>query len=273
MSELFWRILFAVVAIPVSIFAVMAGGQITRGFCTLFLLVGGIEFYFMTRRKGTPVFLPALLMGITVFCFRNSVVFANVEGWLFPVLWAALFLLVVREVAEADIENVLSRAGGTFLGIFYIGFLGSFLISITEHPAHPQMVRLGLLTLLLAVWGSDSLAFFVGKAFGKHPLHPRLSPKKTVEGLIGSIMGSMIGVLIGRSFFEPHFPSLSGALVVGLAIGIFGQAGDLFESLLKRSCGVKDSSSLFPGHGGVLDRIDALLFCAPIYYYLLLVLK
>lgn len=88
-------------------------------------------------------------------------------------------------------------------------------------------------------------------------------------GLIGSLGGGVMGMLVGRTLFEPAFPSLGGAVFIGLLMGLFGQAGDLFESMIKRACGVKDSSRIFPGHGGILDRIDALLFCAPIYYYML----
>jgi phosphatidate cytidylyltransferase len=184
-----------------------------------------------------------------------------------------MFGLILREVFLADPDQAFARAGGTLLGIFYIGFLGSYLISISEHTVHPQMAQTGLMPLFLAVWGSDSFAYFAGCMFGRHPLAPTLSPKKTVEGLAGSVFGAVLGMMVGRTLFTPAFPSPASAVTLGVLLGLLGQAGDLFESLLKRSCGVKDSSSLFPGHGGILDRIDALIFCAPAYYYLLFLLK
>ena len=272
MPELFVRVLFAVLAIPLTLWFVLTGGQAFRAFCMLLLLGGGVELYLMTRKKGTPLFLPAALIGIALFCLRSSAVFVDCEKWVFPVIFFALFILILREVVRADIEAVLSRAGSTLLAVFYIGFLGSYLISITEHPAHPQMGRFGLVMLLLSVWGSDTFAFFIGKYIGKRPLSPRVSPHKTVEGLLGAALGGAAGMLVGRTLFEPDFPSMTASVAIGVMVGLFGQAGDLFESLLKRSCGVKDSSHIFPGHGGILDRIDALIFAAPVYYYLLMVL-
>jgi phosphatidate cytidylyltransferase len=267
--ELLVRVLFAVLAIPLTLWIVLTGGQIFRAFCMLLLLGGGIELYLMTRKRGTPLYLPAALIGIALFGLRSSALFVDCEKWIFPVIFSVLFLLTIREVIRADIEAVFARAGATLLAVFYIGFLGSYLISITELALHPQMGRLGLIALLLSVWSSDTFAFFIGKYLGKRPLAPLVSPHKTVEGLLGAGLGGLAGMLVGRTLFEPDFPSAAVAAVIGLAVGLAGQAGDLFESLLKRSCGVKDSSRVFPGHGGILDRIDALIFAAPVYFYLM----
>jgi phosphatidate cytidylyltransferase len=252
---------------------VLTGGQVFRVFATAFLVGGGIELYLMTRAKGQPIFLPAALMGILAFSLRKSVLFASVEQFLFPVITLVIFAIMAIEVVRAAPEHTVARAGGTLLAVFYVGFLGSYLIAITEHAAHPQMGRYGLLALLLAVWASDTFAFFMGKFLGRRLMCPSISPKKTWMGLGGALLGGAAGLLVGRTFFTPHFPSVRAAVYLGLLVGLAGQAGDLFESLIKRSCGVKDSSNIFPGHGGVLDRIDALLFAAPVYYYLLYWLK
>jgi len=144
---------------------------------------------------------------------------------------------------------------------------------IPDHPVHPEMGRFGLFMLFFAVWGSDTFAFFFGKFFGKRVVLPRLSPKKTYMGLLGAIMGAVAGILVGHSMFNPGFLPLGGVVIIGALLGIFGQLGDFFESLLKRGAGIKDSSRIFPGHGGILDRIDSLLLCAPVYYYALLVVS
>ncbi|MDD3845806.1 MAG: phosphatidate cytidylyltransferase [Syntrophorhabdaceae bacterium] len=119
------------------------------------------------------------------------------------------------------------------------------------------------LILLVSIWASDTFAYAIGKRFGKHPLAPQISPKKTVEGLAGSALGSL--VVITASYHLLGF-SIAGALVVGAATGILGQAGDLFESACKRVFNIKDSSQLIPGHGGLLDRIDSFIFTAPFLY-------
>lgn len=117
--------------------------------------------------------------------------------------------------------------------------------------------------LLLSIWASDTFAYFIGKNFGKHRLAPRISPKKTVEGLAGSALGSL--VVIG-AFHKWLGFDLGAALGIGIAAGILGQAGDLMESACKRVFKVKDSSGLIPGHGGMLDRIDSFIFTAPFLY-------
>jgi phosphatidate cytidylyltransferase len=113
---------------------------------------------------------------------------------------------------------------------------------------------------------NDTAAYYTGGAFGRHRLYPLVSPKKSIEGALGGLGGSIIGTLLARFTFFPQL-TLTDCLVTGIVIGILGQAGDLFESLLKRSFGVKDSGTIFPGHGGVLDRLDSIIFAAPAAYY------
>ncbi|MEZ4288054.1 MAG: phosphatidate cytidylyltransferase, partial [Polyangiales bacterium] len=117
-----------------------------------------------------------------------------------------------------------------------------------------------LLSMCLA-WMSDTTAYFTGRAFGKHKLYPSLSPKKTVEGAIGGLLGSVGASVLAHFTFLPQLPLLSG-VALAIVAGCLGQCGDLFESLIKRSTGVKDSGKILPGHGGLLDRVDALMFTA-----------
>jgi phosphatidate cytidylyltransferase len=123
-----------------------------------------------------------------------------------------------------------------------------------------------LLVIMLIVMTNDSAAYYTGSAFGKHRLYPLVSPKKSVEGALGGLCGSICGTLLAKFTFFPQLP-LADALITAVVIGILGQTGDLFESLLKRSFGVKDSGSVIPGHGGVLDRMDSIIFAAPAMYY------
>jgi phosphatidate cytidylyltransferase len=127
--------------------------------------------------------------------------------------------------------------------------------------------RDSVLMLFGIIWAGDSAAYYTGRALGRHPLAVRVSPKKTVEGAIGGLVGSIaIGTAVGLWRLAEPWPNLA---LISLVTAIAGQIGDLAESALKRSVGVKDSSSILPGHGGILDRLDSLLFAAPVFFWLL----
>ncbi len=155
------------------------------------------------------------------------------------------------------VERAAARSAYLLFGPLYVG------VSLG------QVARLHLLPhgggwvvmAMMLAWFSDTAAYFAGRWFGKHKLYPKLSPKKTIEGALGGLLGSVAGGLCGHYFLVPSLP-LVDAVVLALVAGAAGQAGDLFESLLKRSVGVKDSGAILPGHGGLLDRADALMFTA-----------
>jgi phosphatidate cytidylyltransferase len=122
--------------------------------------------------------------------------------------------------------------------------------------------------LYLVIWASDTGAYYIGSSLGKHKLYPKISPKKSVEGLIGGMLAAAGVALLCRAWFLPAVGVLEAA-VLGLVLAVAGTLGDLVESLFKRSVGVKDSGNLIPGHGGILDRMDSMLFAAPVLYYYL----
>ena len=160
-------------------------------------------------------------------------------------------------------RDALPLAGASLLPILYIGLPFGTLIAIREtHGAR------GLFLLMLTVMVSDSAQYYTGRLFGKRPLAPAISPKKTIEGAVGGfVFGTVLLAVVGQ-WWMPDVP-MPMRVALGAVIVALGIAGDLFESMLKRSAGVKDSGWIIPGHGGVLDRIDALLFAAPIYYVVL----
>jgi len=160
-------------------------------------------------------------------------------------------------------KDALPRAGASLLPILYLGLPIGALIGIREMRG-PQ----GLFLLMLTVMVSDTAQYYTGRMFGRRPLAPAISPKKTIEGAMGGFVFGTLLLAAGGHWWLPDVP-LPIRVVLGAAVVALGIAGDLFESMLKRSAGVKDSSTLIPGHGGVLDRIDALLFAAPIYYVVL----
>jgi phosphatidate cytidylyltransferase len=159
--------------------------------------------------------------------------------------------------------EALASVSATLFPPLYIGLPVAALIGIRTLGG-PR----GLFLLMLTVMVSDTSQYYTGRAFGRRPLAPIVSPKKTVEGAIGgAVVATALFAIVGM-WWLPQVPALF-RVVLGLTIVALGIAGDLFESMLKRSAGVKDSSALIPGHGGVLDRIDALLFAAPVYYIVL----
>jgi len=177
-------------------------------------------------------------------------------GLLF-LTFALLFLFRIRNIADAA-----SEVAYTILAFIYIPFLLMHLVMLRQTQFGVQW----LLVIMLIVMTNDTAAYYTGCTFGRNKLYPLVSPKKSIEGALGGLLGSVCGTLLSKFTFFQQL-TLVDALVTAIVIGMLGQVGDLFESLLKRSFGVKDSGTIFPGHGGVLDRLDSILFAAPATYY------
>lgn len=176
---------------------------------------------------------------------------------------ATLFLFKYR-----SIESVARDCATVLFGFLYLPLLLGHLAMLHRLPQGREWI----FTVFLIVMLSDTVAYFVGSAVGRHRLYPAISPKKSLEGAFGGLLGGIFGALLAKYLW---FPSLAMELAggIGILLGISGQIGDLFESMLKRSYGVKDSGRIIPGHGGLLDRLDSLIFAFPPAYYLVLWLK
>jgi phosphatidate cytidylyltransferase len=183
--------------------------------------------------------------------------------WLAPPLVFESFAVVVGVLAAWELVRLVPLALALLTAIVYIALPLASLVQI-RLIAGPGAVFLVMLTIMI----SDTAQYYVGRAFGRRRLAPAISPKKTVEGAIGGLVFGTVGLIVIGAWWAPQW-GIATRLVLGLAVVALGIAGDLFESFLKRRAGVKDSSALIPGHGGVLDRIDALLFAAPVYYLVL----
>jgi phosphatidate cytidylyltransferase len=160
-------------------------------------------------------------------------------------------------------ERLHFYLGWICLGLIYLPLLLSHLFLLRLEPYGREWIFLTLMAVMMC----DSFAYFVGSKLGKRKLYPAVSPNKSIEGALAGLIGSVVAVLIASVLFLP-IVGLIDAVAIGLLLGLFGQVGDLFESLLKRACGVKDSGTLIPGHGGMLDRLDSLLFAFPVIYYI-----
>jgi phosphatidate cytidylyltransferase len=163
--------------------------------------------------------------------------------------------------------SAIINLGTTLLGIFYIGLFSSALIDIREfYPNVGDLYLHGgylIISVLATIWICDSAAYFGGLSLGKHKLFPRVSPKKSWEGAVFGFVFAILTMLLAH-YVILDFLSLKESITLGVIIGIVGQIGDLIESLIKRDAEVKDSSALIPGHGGIFDRFDSLLFSAPV---------
>ncbi|MDH7498923.1 MAG: phosphatidate cytidylyltransferase, partial [candidate division NC10 bacterium] len=179
---------------------------------------------------------------------------------LFLALLVIIFLVALLGGGE-DFSLRLQGAGATLLGILYLSLLLSFLALLRKLPEGPTYIYY----LFLVTWANDAGAFYFGINFGRHRLCPTLSPGKSVEGCIAGLLLSLGASFLARWWFFPQLGSIH-ALLLGILLGVAGQLGDLSESLLKRALAVKDSGSLIPGHGGLLDRADSLLFTGPFLY-------
>jgi len=182
-----------------------------------------------------------------------------VSGLLTCLVLGFALLLLFR---FQDLSKVVFHLGLLVTGLLYLPLLLSHLALLRGLPHGREWIFLVLLVVMLG----DTAAYFVGINFGRRKLYPEISPNKSREGAIGGLFGSLAAAVIAKVWFFAAL-TIADCLLLGLVLGVLGQLGDLFESLLKRSFGVKDSSALIPGHGGLLDRLDSLLFAFPPAYY------
>lgn len=218
-----------------------------------------IEFINLGKAKGyqIPLALCVVIMIIIMAAFILEQL--SVELGVF----AALLLIPASYVfGGKPLEDSLPSSAVAVLATTYVGMLGGSLIRLrNDFPDGWKLVFF----LLLVVWLGDSGAYYVGKKFGRRKLSPRISPKKTIEGLAGGMATSLIAAVVIHFTFFQNFP-LHHAIIAGVLLSFAGVVGDLAESMWKRSADVKDSGTLLPGHGGFLDRFDSILFTAPILY-------
>ena len=191
-----------------------------------------------------------------IWRFANGLPSLEAVFFLFVLGIAALTLWTRRPLVEA-----LPAAGMSASGLILVAFPLSFAVRLHGTGRNGPLL---LLFAMVIIWVGDTAAYFVGRSIGKHPLAPHLSPKKTWEGTVASFLGSLIVALVFARFITVPLPHLVAMAAVG---NVAGQVGDLLESAYKRSAGMKDSGSILPGHGGVLDRIDALILAIPVVWY------
>jgi phosphatidate cytidylyltransferase len=261
------RVFSALTALPAVLWLIYSGGWWFGGFV---LIVGAICLYeFMQMTLPRDVRARAFFAGIGVL-LMFGIVLGGMEGpasvlvlGFLPIVSLVFFLF-----RPGDLDTVAARAGLSVAGLLWAGALLSTMVLLRQLPHGGGWVMLAL----TFAWGSDTGAYFGGRAFGRTPLYPKVSPKKTWEGSAAGVVAAVgIAFLMNAIVGPPNLP-LAHLAPLAAACAVVGQIGDLVESLVKRSVGVKDSGTIMPGHGGLLDRVDALLFVGPtVYAYAVLV--
>ena len=268
-ANLLRRLVTASVFLPALVIIAWAGKGYYLVLRGLGIGIGTYEFLTMLEARGMKPYkvlgtFCALLLGGTAFY----------QSYLFTYLTFTILLLAlsITELSRGTKEQAINHIATTIFGAMYVGWLMSHLVLLRELPyAMGQTYSTGtgyaLLPFVLT-WSCDSAAYFFGIKFGRHKLLPRVSPEKSWEGAIGGVVFAVVAGFVYQQVYA-HFLSWFDILVLGVSVGVLAQVGDLVESLIKRDADMKDAAATIPGHGGVLDRFDSLLFTAPmIYYYL-----
>ena len=263
-NNLTFRIVSALVAVVILVLAVYYGRETGIYLMALFCVFrGSFEMARLFFQDPYPKFAKPFLVGLSltifsVITFENFQSMAGIFIVLAFVLIAVVGIVFHRQFKE--VEDVLSFATKCMMGIVYTCYLPATVVWITQTNQGIEW----FLCLLLVVFAGDIGAYLFGSLFGKTKIAPLLSPKKSLQGGIGGLLFSALAA-VGFSYFVPNTP-IFVLFFVGLFGGLLGQVGDFFESLIKRVAGVKDSGSIMPGHGGVLDRLDGVLLAAPLFY-------
>jgi len=288
-SDLAIRLLSAAVLVPAVIYLIILGGLPYLGTVVVIILLGQREFYRLIEDKGAQ---PLVSYGLVAGAALPVVSYVGNEYHATLLMTATLLAVMVRQLGKAQIKDSLASISGTFFGVFYVGWLFSHTIvlrqfhdSVIARFGRGAVAELGIAeesgiffmiyTLTVVIW-CDAGAYFAGRAYGRRKLAPKISPGKSVEGAIGGLIAGTLAGFVAKGLFDAFWPALShplgwaAALVFGLVISVVAIVGDLVESLLKRDAAVKDTGTLLPGFGGVLDRIDSPLLSIPVMYYLLL---
>lgn len=254
------RLITAFIAMPALYFYIM---HLSAGWLAVLVAIisawSQIEFYSMYKVRS-----PFAHIGITIglIIIAGMFYYGDVTTLL---IISVLAVMTTRLFGIKDPASSLSDVAPVLTGIIYVPLLMGMMIPL--RLAGPEWI----IYLMTTIWGADAFAYFIGKGIGKRKLYPSMSPNKTVAGAVGSFIGGMTGAVVIKTLLIPTL-SARDALITGAVVGGVTIVGDLVESMFKRDAGVKDSGSLIPGHGGMLDKIDGALFAAPALYWVLLLL-
>jgi phosphatidate cytidylyltransferase len=293
-SNLAKRIIVAAIGIPAAVFILWYGSWLFFAVVAIITALSVREFYAIAEKKTAKLPMPFGVLASLIIIGSFWIYYSDgrINEAIFLLITELIMIVVISFIIQlrSGGKGALTGVGAVFTGFLYLPMLYITMIGIREfksfyqwriHSFHlfdiaprqsavlNQMAYADwgwfLLCVMGAIWICDSAAYFTGRAIGRHKMAPRVSPKKTWEGAAGGFIGGVAGMTALSAVFVPVFPAVHAA-IIGALVGTIGQIGDLSESQLKRDTGVKDSSNLIPGHGGVLDRFDSILFVMPVVF-------
>lgn len=254
------RLLTAIILIPLFIFLLLKLPPI--GFfvlTTVFVILGAFEWsaFLGIKKRRYKFFYPIVMILALLSAFFVPVTYLMLGGFVFWFVALMLIMLYPKLGAVWGKSVVLRASMGIFVLIPCLVAI-NYLRNLQDGP-------FVLLYMLVLIWGADTGAYFAGRLFGKHKLAPHVSPGKSIEGLCGALVITVVITLLALNIFHTPYYMWAGMLLLSVVTVLFSVVGDLFESMLKRNVGLKDSGSILPGHGGILDRIDSLTAAAPVF--------
>lgn len=255
------KIIWGVSLVPVAVALILLPSKpIFAAVVYLAIALGIWEYCAMTLPgAGLTSKLVNVIVGLAVALTFYLEVPAYIAGAL---VGGSAFYMIYYLLAEKDVHLAFAKAKSSIFGLIYVPVLASFLV-LLKSAQYTTGIN-WILPLFLLVWINDSGAYFAGRALGKRKPFPNISPNKTLAGFVGGLLTSIAAAAVWGYFVELH---LIEALLLGLALGVIGPIGDLVESMIKRASNAKDSGNIIPGHGGVLDRVDSVIFAAPFLYF------
>ncbi|KPL00463.1 MAG: hypothetical protein AMJ91_04685 [candidate division Zixibacteria bacterium SM23_73_3] len=268
-SNLFTRVVIASIFGPLIIYVTLLGKLPFLILVEILIILGLWEFSYLAQLKNFQIpkwilLFMGVFLGISVYLWGE-------RAFIFFLL-GLLYLTAFVSVIKGRTQGATADLSLTVFALFYVAGLFSFLILLREMPQKLGLDYktggLWIVYLLICIWSCDTFAYFIGDPLGKHKLSPSVSPKKTVEGFGGGILGAVAAAFFSYYVFLKS-AQLQHLLIIAFFVSLIGQIGDLTESLFKRDAEIKDISHIIPGHGGILDRFDSLLFVSPIVYYYL----
>jgi phosphatidate cytidylyltransferase len=268
------RIITAAIALPVLVAAIVYPPLklLFVALAVAAIVVALYEFWFLSKRVGAK---PDVVVGYTATAALLVAFFFAEPSLLVLIIPVFVIAAFVAEMLRgAPFDKMILSVGSTVLGVLYVAMLGGYLVAVRMSFDGLLLGEPGSLSLsthllsffFLVLMGSDTGAYYMGRTFGKHKLAPNISPGKTWEGAIGGMMASLLMAALAQYWFF-HEITLRAALPLAGVMNVLGVVGDLTESALKRGAKAKDAAQILPGHGGLLDRLDSLLFNAPLIYY------
>ena len=277
MSNTTVRILTALVAVPILLVLFYFGGLPFIVLIEAVMVVGINEYFNMAEKRGLAT---QRAMGIVSVLVLGGLAATAHLDLMALALTVIVLLILGNQLRNTDLSTAISGSATTVFGVIYIGWLLSHAMLLRFPPAAVKADHgdLGLFFIVLAIAGTflaDAGAYFIGRAFGRRKIYPLISPGKSWEGAVGGMIFGTLGlaatVLVFNRWILPAPSGMSAwwCFLLGPILVPASIAGDFFESMLKRDCGLKDSGSIVPGHGGIMDRLDSILFAVPVVYYFL----